>query len=265
VLAACVVGLATYVTTAGAAPQTVRGSATVVTDCDYQVVPLFWPVRRTLPLGVTVSSDASPQPHGSEVMKLSKTTAEVRIGADFFQPGVEPGIVADGLVMSGPVTVTLRGSNTIEATHAFTENVTTTLQVVDGIAQPVVMIVSLPDTVWHPDRADTDVVFSEESVHIELTFDLAGIGRARFVTTCAPSAVRPFVVLFGLPATTTTEPTTTTTLVVDPPLIGQATTVPAANALPRTGTSSGYAVFFGLSCIAAGALLIGRSRKSWLR
>jgi LPXTG-motif cell wall-anchored protein len=264
VLSVCVVGLMTYATSAGAAPKTVRGSATDVNVCDYHVVPFLQPPGDPLSVRVTVSSDAAAQPHDSGPMMLSNTTAEVRIGADFLQPAVEAGVVADGLAMSGTISVTLRGSNTVEATHTFTENVTPTLQVVDGVARPVIMTVSLPNTVWHPDRADTDVVFSEESVRIDLDIELEGIGLVRLVATCEPSAVRPFVVLFGLP-TTTTSTTTTTTGIVDPPLVEQATTTaPAANALPRTGTSSGYAVFFGLSCVAAGALLVGRSRKSWI-
>ena len=41
--------------------------------------------------------------------------------------------------------------------------------------------------------------------------------------------------------------------------------VPGATALPRTGSSSGYVVFFGLSCIAGGALLAIRRRRSWSR
>jgi LPXTG-motif cell wall-anchored protein len=74
--------------------------------------------------------------------------------------------------------------------------------------------------------------------------------------------------------TTTTEAPTTTTPVTGlgstvpiPTVINQATTttVPGATALPRTGSSSGYAVFFGLSCIAGGALLAIRRRRNWIK
>ena len=50
-----------------------------------------------------------------------------------------------------------------------------------------------------------------------------------------------------------------------PTVVSQATTVPGATALPRTGSSSGYAVFFGLSCIAGGALLLIRRGRNWIR
>jgi LPXTG-motif cell wall-anchored protein len=70
---------------------------------------------------------------------------------------------------------------------------------------------------------------------------------------------------------TTIATTTTTTPVTGegstvPTVGGQATTAAPTGAaeLPRTGSSSGYAVFFGLSCIAGGALLLIR-RRSWLK
>jgi LPXTG-motif cell wall-anchored protein len=47
------------------------------------------------------------------------------------------------------------------------------------------------------------------------------------------------------------------------PISGAATTVPGATTLPRTGSTSGYVVFFGLSCLAGGALLL--RRRSWVR
>jgi LPXTG-motif cell wall-anchored protein len=70
--------------------------------------------------------------------------------------------------------------------------------------------------------------------------------------------------------TTTTAAPTTTTPVTNlgstvPTVVNQTTTIPAATSLPRTGTSSGYAVFFGLSCIAGGALLLIRRRRNWVK
>jgi LPXTG-motif cell wall-anchored protein len=69
--------------------------------------------------------------------------------------------------------------------------------------------------------------------------------------------------------TTTTAPETTTTLGEQgstvPTVVDQATTTTAApgpDTLPRTGSSSGFAVFFALSCLAGGALLLIR-RRNW--
>ena len=99
-------------------------------------------------------------------------------------------------------------------------------------------------------------------------------------TTTVPETTTtegPTTTVFGsttIFTTTTTEAPTTTTPVTGvgstvpiPTVINQATTttVPGATALPRTGSSSGYAAFFGLSCIAGGALLAIRRRGNWIR
>jgi LPXTG-motif cell wall-anchored protein len=69
--------------------------------------------------------------------------------------------------------------------------------------------------------------------------------------------------------TTTTQPETTTTTPITQqgntvPIVNQTTTsAPGAGNLPRTGSSSGIAVFFGLSCIAGGALMLIRRRRNW--
>jgi LPXTG-motif cell wall-anchored protein len=269
VLAICAVGLTTSAASAGAQAGSLRvhGSATVVSACDYFVPPFLLPAHDPLRLAVTVSSDASPQPHDADPITLSNTTVEVRIPADYFQAGVADGIIGDGFTIPATVSATIRGSNTAEATQVLTQSQTVALHVVDGVASPIVITFDAPDTVWHPDSRNLEVVFSEQSVHVGLTLDLPGIGIGSFSSQCPDAPVHPFVALGGMPMEPPPTPptTTTTTVVVDPPLIAQTTTVPAANALPRTGSSSGYAVFFGLSCIAAGALLIGRSRKSWIR
>lgn len=235
---------------------------TDVNNCG-TIISGFQPDDGSTRVAVTVSSDASPQPHDLGPITLSNTTFEVRVGASLFQAGVEAGLIGDGFTMPTTISATLMGSNTTEGTRTFTQSMTTTLRVVDGVASTVVVTLQLPDTVWHPENRSLDVRFSEESARIVLDLDVEGIGIVRFTARCTPSAARPFVALGGVPETTTS--TSTTILVVDPPLIGQTTTVPAANALPRTGSSSGYAVFFGLNCIAAGALVLGRSRRHWLR
>jgi LPXTG-motif cell wall-anchored protein len=92
-------------------------------------------------------------------------------------------------------------------------------------------------------------------------------------TTTTEGPTTPVLGSTTIFTTTTTAPTTTTPVtdfgstVPTPTVIDQATTttVPGATALPRTGSSSGYVVFFGLSCIAGGALLAIRRRRSWSR
>jgi LPXTG-motif cell wall-anchored protein len=70
--------------------------------------------------------------------------------------------------------------------------------------------------------------------------------------------------------TTTTEPETTTTLheqggTVPTTILSTTTTEPVTvpGTLPRTGSTSAGAAFFGLLCITAGALLVLGRRKPW--
>jgi LPXTG-motif cell wall-anchored protein len=71
--------------------------------------------------------------------------------------------------------------------------------------------------------------------------------------------------------TTTTEGPTTTVPVTDfgsTTVVEQATTTTPSGtntSLPRTGSSPGFAVFFGLSCLAGGALLAIRRRGNWVK
>jgi len=264
-LAACLVGLTSYSTSAVATPLTVHGSATDENNCLGSIPGVT--ESGISSFLVTVSSDASPQPHGIGPVTLSNTTAEVRVGADFFQAGVDAGLIGDGFTMPTTVSVTLAGSNTVEATHTFTQNMTTTLQVVGGVTRPLVMTLQLPDTVWHPVSTGADVSFREKSVRIVLTLDLSSSSVGEIIvhtSKCTPSSVRPFIALGGTEETTTSGPTTNT-FIGDPPIVDQTTMVGGVTTLPLTGSSSGYAVFFGLSCVAGGVLLIGRSRKSRLR
>jgi hypothetical protein len=261
-----VVGLTSYATSAVAAPLTVHGSATDDNNC-LGSIPGVLASGISSRFLVSMSSDASPQPHGVGPVTLSNTTAEVRIGADFFQPGVDAGLIGDGFAMPTTVSVTLGGSNTVEAVNAFTQSMTTTLQVVGGVARPLAMALQLPDTVWHPVSAGADVFFREKSAQIVLTLDLSSSSVGEIVvhtSHCSPSSARPFIALGGSEETTSSGPTTST-FIGDPPIVNQTTTVGGDTTLPRTGSSSGYAVCFGLSCVAGGVLLIGRSRKSRLR
>jgi LPXTG-motif cell wall-anchored protein len=85
-------------------------------------------------------------------------------------------------------------------------------------------------------------------------------------TTTVPQTTSTDVGGITTIATTTTSTPITGEGSTVPTVGGQATTTapPGAAELPRTGSSSGYAVFFGLSCIAGGALLLIR-RRSWVK
>jgi LPXTG-motif cell wall-anchored protein len=68
--------------------------------------------------------------------------------------------------------------------------------------------------------------------------------------------------------TTSTQPQSTSTT----PVTGEGGTIPTATtpvtvpgSLPRTGSGSAFAAMLGMSCVAAGMLLIARRRRSWSR
>lgn len=252
-------------------PATVHGSATDVYHCTSTFNPAG---AQSAPqrLGVTISSDAGPQPPGNGPITLSNTTVSISLPASFLQTGVDAGIFGDGQTFPVTISPVVAGSNTVEATHVYDgENATTTVHVVGGVAQPLEATVRLPDTTWHPVRPDLDFVFSGKSVRVVVIIDfLSSIAPTVLTSECVPSAERDFVALGTLCAVTSdcsgTEATTTaapTSTVVDQS--NPSTAVPGATTLPRTGSSSGYAVFFGLSCIAAGALLLTRRRTNGVR
>jgi LPXTG-motif cell wall-anchored protein len=131
----------------------------------------------------------------------------------------------------------------------------------------------------------------------ETTTTVAGTTTIATTTTTTTTTVPETTTTTTVPETTTTAPETTTTEgptttvlgtttiftttstgpptttpITDlgstvPTVVDQATTTTVAGStqLPRTGSSSGYPMFFGLSCIAGGALLLIRHRRSWIR
>lgn len=185
--------------------------------------------------------------------------------SSFLQSGIDAGIFGDGQTFPMTIAPVFAGSNTVEATHQFEETTTTTVHVVDGAVLPLTATVQLPDSIWHPARPFSEMSFTEKSVRVVILIDLAqAIGPVTLTSDCAPSQASAFIVLGVFCAVTEADPCTTSTTTTGPPestVVNQATTVPGGNTLPRTGSSSGYAVFVGLSCIAGGALLLIRRRK----
>jgi LPXTG-motif cell wall-anchored protein len=261
-----VVGLTSYAPSAVAADLTLHGSATVMNKCSVSILPALIPPTSHR-VAITVASDASWQPHLGRPITLSNTSVEIQIGANLFQSAVDSGFMSDGFTIPATVAVTLSGTNTSEGAHTFAQSMTLRLNVVNGDARPLVATLALPDSVWHPVSPYADLFFSEKSARIVLTLDLSSTVGATLVhtSTCTPLSVTPFVALAvesppppPAPTSTTQAPASTLT---GPPIIGPATTAPTATALPRTGSNSGYGAFVGLSCIAAGVLLLGRSRR----
>jgi LPXTG-motif cell wall-anchored protein len=263
-LAACLAVLSAFSATALAA-STVHGSATDLNTC----TGTFDPPGQPPPpppstLGITISSDASPEPpHELDPVTLSNTTLKVSVPASFLQLAIDAGIFDDGKTFPATVALVIAGSNTVEATHAFEENTTVTLHVVDGAVQLLTATVQLQDTIWHPASVGPDISFTEKSVQVVVVIDRELLSPVVLTLECAPSEDRAFVALGsacpvvalcgGTESTTTAPPESTVFRQAPDPI------------LPRTGSSSGYAVFVALSCIAGGALLLIRRRRDLIR
>jgi LPXTG-motif cell wall-anchored protein len=214
-------------------------------------------------VAVTVSSDAFPQPPDVDPVTLSNTSVQVSVPAGFLQPAIDAGIFGEGQTFAASVAPVIAGSNTVEATQEFEETTTVTVRVVDGVVLPFTATVLLPDTIWHPTSEVTDVSFAEKSLRVAIVIDeLDLIGSAVLTSDCAPREERVFVTLGSLCPVAQAIPcsTSTTTGPPESTVVTQATTVPGGTTLPRTGSSSGYGVFVGLSCVAGGALLLIRRR-----
>ena len=155
-----------------------------------------------------MASDASPQPHTLGPITLSNTNASVVFPAAFFQLGVDAGLFGDGLTIPSTVTLVMKGSNTVEATHTYSKSTTSTLHVVGGIAQPLTTAVQLPNTLWHPTSSGAPVVFTENSAKAVLTLDLQSTLGAILTQTsvCAPLTAAAILTINGTSTTTTELP-----------------------------------------------------------
>jgi LPXTG-motif cell wall-anchored protein len=258
--------MSAFSATAFGAAVTVHGTATGRNECNATYSPSA-PLPSALDVGVTISSRAGPQPLDLGPVTLSDTTVSVSMPVSFLQPAIDEGILVDGQALPVLLSPVVAGSNTIEATHEYNETTTATIHVVDGMVRPLVATVQLPDTIWHPAMPDRDIFFTEKSVRVVLAIEpFSVITETTLTADCAPSDERVFIALGSTcpvdgPCDSTTTMTGPPVSVSDPTVLNQSTTVPGGTTLPRTGSSSGYAVFVALSCIAGGALLLIRRRR----
>jgi len=203
----------------------------------------------------------------------------------------------DGITDTDVESVTLE-DNCVSTTTTSTSTSTSTTTTTTTTTVPETTTTTVPETTTTtvPETTTTTTVPETTTTTVpETTTTVAGTTTIFTTTTTVPETTTttvPETTTTTVPETTTTEGPTTTVLgsttifttttteaptttpvsdfgstVPTPTVIGQATTttVPGATALPRTGSSSGYVVFFGLSCIAGGALLAIRRRRSWIK
>jgi len=223
-----------------------------------------------VPVTVTISTDAFPQPHQGDPITLSNTKLTIAIDASLLQQGVDLGLITDGMQIPSTVTLVLTGTNTTEGTHTYVVQTTNTVHVVGGKAQPLTGTVTLPNTTWHP-KNDTDAVFfNEKSVKVVSHIDI--IGGVTSTIACTPHGTATVVALAAqgnavpttLPSTTGTEGGGTT----GGTTTGTGTTggtSTGSGSLPFTGASSVVLIVLAGLLIEMGVALMAFSRRKLAR
>lgn len=237
-------GASTTTTTAKPVQTTIHGSSSDKNNCITSLDP---PINPDAPSNVTasVATDAFPQPHLGDKIKLTNTKLTIVVPAAVLQQGVDLGFIHDGDKVPSTVTFSINGAGTKEGSHDFSVSSTVTIHIAGGVAQDLKSTLSLPSTTWTPNDAKTNVSFAEKHMVISSTLDLtASLGFVVTATfTCDPSSAPAFVSVGAqgvAPPPTTTIATTTT--IPTPATTAAAVTT---TALPRTGSSS--SVLFGIA------------------
>ena len=250
-------------TTTTLPPQkSVHGSTNNINNCQSALNP---PIQPGGPdkIGVTISSDAFPQPHEGDPIKLTNTKVSISIPASLLQVGVSVGIIFDGQQIPSTLTLVVAGSNTTQKTHKYVASSTVTVHVIGGQAQPLTSTLNLPNFTWTP-TSKFDPCRSPRSrwSSSRRSTSRTSSGSSLFATfTCKPAGTVDFMDIGGLtaPATTTTVTTTTTTIApttVAPTVAPAATT---ANQLPRTGSQTGWLLALAVVLLSLGLFVVRAS------
>src|SRR4029077_21036042 len=115
-------------------------------------------------IGVTISTDAFPQPHRGDPITLSNTKFTLSIPATLLQLGVDAGVTNDGDVIPAVVTIVLKGDGTTQKSHTYTIDTTSTISIIGRTAKTLKSTPDLPTTHLTPVNENTDVFFSEGKV-----------------------------------------------------------------------------------------------------
>ena len=247
---------------------TVHGSASDTNACVTSLDPAINPPSNSKVIAA-LATDAFPQPHLGDPIKLTNTKLTVTVPADVLQQGVDLGFVTDGMKVPSTVDYIVNGNGTKEGSHTYHLSSTVTIHVSGGKAQPLESSLSLPNTTWTPVNKTTNVFFTQKSLTISSTLDLtASLGLVVTATfTCVPTKAPTFVSIGAkgtpppppppvIPTTTSIPPTTVAPTTVAPVSVA---------ALPRTGSSSGPLVAVGVGFLALGLFAVKTASRRRLR
>ena len=247
-------------TTVAVAQTKIHGSSTDVNNCNSTLNPPLQPPSTTK-IGVTLSSDAFPQPHEGDPITLSNTKVAVNIPASLLQLGVDANLIKNGDKVPSKLNLVVNGSSTTQGTHVYKVSATATISVIGGKAQPLMATLPLPNTTWTPVNSTTPVFFSEKSMTIVSSLNLPGIGAVTVNFTCDPSTASSFIALAaqgsGIPVSQGGSDPGSGTAGGS----GVSATASGSGELPRTGGSTLILVVLALATIDAGLLALRASQR----
>jgi LPXTG-motif cell wall-anchored protein len=284
VIAAVLLGLALP---ASAHSGSITGS-TVCYNGEHIVTWHIWNSSQTTTLLMTIDSvDAHI---GATNYAVTGYTSPLAKGASTDGTSTVPGGVTgtieatvhvswpDGITDTDTAQVTLQ-TNCVYTTTTTTvpqTTTTTTVPQTTTTTDPETTTTTVPQTTTTTTVPETTTTTVPETTTTTIPDTTTTTVPEETTTTTIPSETTttqaPTTTVLGSTTifTTTTTEASTTVPVTDfgstvPTVVSQTTTPSGATALPRTGSTSGPAVFFGLSCIAGGALLAIRRRRNWIK
>ena len=244
---------------------TTHGSSTDSNACTASIDPPLQPPSTT-DIGVTLATDAFPQPHKGDPITLSKTALSVSVPATLLQLGVDAGLIKNGDKVPSKVDLVVDGSKTTEATHDYKVNATAVISVVGGKAQPLKATLALPNTTWHPANTTDPVFFSEQSMTIVSNLNLPGLGAVTATFSCKPSKATTFVALAAQGTALPVVPggSTSGTTPVGAQTAGAVASAATGSAgeLPRTGAAVWPLLIAAVLCIELGLLAARASKRA---
>ena len=248
---------------------TIHGSSTNTNQCKTTLRPAGVSPDGTSTVSITLASDASPQPHLGEPITLSNTQVTVKVPADLLLEGYTIGAISPGQSIPSTLDLTIAGTNTVQGTHKYPtihSSPTVIIHDPDGIpnngdetADPLSLTTALPNTVWTPTSATSDVVFSQTAAKITAALQIFGVD---FVSTqtCTVAHANSFIAV----GATSTAVTTTNTEGPQGTTAATTTTVAAAagtGTLPRTGANVAFWLIVSAICLDAGIVAIVGTRR----
>ncbi|MEY2523026.1 MAG: large repetitive protein [Ilumatobacteraceae bacterium] len=252
-------------TVPGGKQVTVHRSETDENICHVKLDPEVQPAGTTK-IKVTLATDAFPQPHLGDPIRLSNGVGSVAVPAGLLQVGVDAGLIHDGDTVPSDVTLVVAGQNTNPPSHKYATHVVSTIRVIGGKAQPISGTQALPDTTWTPVDKNADVFIAEKSLSIVSHVTIPGLNIT--ATFSCTSTAAPFVAVgaTGNPNQpvqgTGSSGTGATTSPIPIAAAGAAT---GSNELPRTGTSPWPLAIVATFCVGAGLAVTGGARRAGRR